>query len=203
MLNAVFCGSLDSFDIAVREFGVTPTTRVCVLATAAAFRGAEAAVEQIRDLLAASAAPVQAVAAINRASADDASVVSAVANADLVVLVEGAPLHARSVWRHSALGEALATAALLCVGSTGSVLGETMIDPRGGAPTTGLGLFTGVVVSVPASAEQSQRTHGLVAKELLVELGLRSVVAYDGRWRVVSGDDLLVTRAGVPANLPD
>ena len=200
MLNAVFAGSLDGLDAAVAAAGADPATRVCVVATAAAFRGPDEAFEQIRELLDPSATII-AVTAIDRASANDPAVVAMVENAELVILVDGAPLHARSVWRNSALGHALADAALLCVGSTGSVLGETMIDPRGGAPTTGLGLFDDVVVSVRASPEQTQRTRGLLSRALLVELGRRSVVVFDGHWRVVVGDDLVVTRAGVPTSL--
>jgi hypothetical protein len=203
VVNIVFAGSLDAFEVAVMAAGLTPAMTVCVVATAAAFRGPDEAIAQIQVLLAPSGVEVSAVSAINRAGADDPGVVASVKMADLVVVADGATLHARSVWRHSALGDALGEAALICVGSTGSVLGETMIDPRGGAPTTGLGFFEDVVVSVPVSAEQSQRSRQLLGDQLLVELGPRSVVAYDGRWRVVADDDIVVTRGGEPANLSD
>lgn len=202
-MNAVFAGSLSALDTALDAAGVTSATRVCIVATAAAFRGPDEAIEQIRSALSSSGASVSAVTAISRQSAGDPAIVSAVETADLVLLADGAALHARSVWRQSALGDALAHCALVCVGSTGSVLGETMIDPRGGAPTTGLGFFRGVVVSVPASSEQTQRTRDLLAQEVLIELGPRSVVAFDGRWRVVAGDDLVVTRAGMTTSLED
>ena len=202
-MNAVFAGSLDAFAPAAAAAGVIRATRVCVVATAAAFRGPDEAVEQVRSLLAATGATISAVSAIDRASAIDSSTVAEVRSADVVILVEGAALHARSVWRRTALGDALNEATLLCVGTTGSVLGATMIDPRGGAPTTGLGFFDDVVLSVPAGPEQTQRTRELAGESLLVELGRRSVVAFDGRWRVVVGDDLVVTRAGRAASLSD
>ena len=202
MLNAIFVGSLDAWDDAVAIAGVAPTARVCVLATAAAFQGPREAIERVRALLAPTGATIIGVEAISRADANDLAVVESVTSADLVVLVDGAVLHARSVWRGSELGAALASARLLALGSVGTVLGETMIDPRGGAPTTGLGLFNDVVLSVPAGAEQTQRTQGLLGRDLiLVELGPRSVVAFDGTWRVVARDDLIVTRAGEPASL--
>jgi hypothetical protein len=202
VLNAIFVGSLDAWDDAVTFAGVPPATRVCVLATAAAFQGPREAIERVRTLLAPTGATTIGVEAISRAGANDLAVVESVTSADLVVLVDGAVLHARSVWRGSALGAALASARLLAIGSVGTVLGGTMIDPRGGAPTTGLGLFDDVVLSVPAGAEQTQRTQGLLGRELiLVELGPRSVVAFDGTWRVVARDDLVITRAGEPASL--
>jgi len=200
VLKAVFIGSLDVFDDAMAEVAVA-ASRVCVLATAAAFRGPSAAIEEIRELLAPREVTVVGVPAIDRASANDPAVAAEVEASDLVILCDGAPLHARSVWRHSLLGEVLARSALLCVGATGSVLGETMIDPRGGAPTTGLGLFRDVVLTVPASAEQTSRTRGLLTHETLVELGRRAVVAYDGRWRVVLGRDIVVTRSGAAIDL--
>ena len=200
MLRAVFIGSLDVFDDAMAEVAVA-ASRVCVLATAAAFRGPSAAIEEIRELLAPREVTVVGVPAIDRASANDPAVAAEVEASDLVILCDGAPLHARSVWRHSLLGEVLARSALLCVGATGSVLGETMIDPRGGAPTTGLGLFRDVVLTVPASAEQTSRTRGLLTHETLVELGRRAVVAYDGRWRVVLDRDIVVTRSGAAIDL--
>ncbi|MBW4030711.1 MAG: hypothetical protein HIU57_08615 [Acidobacteria bacterium] len=195
----MFIGSLDAWDAAVAD--VTSRSRVCVLATAAAFRGPREAIEQIRELLGPRDVSVVGVSAVDRASANDPSVVAELAASDLVVLCDGAPLHARSVWRHSSLGEALVRANLLCVGATGSVLGATMIDPRGGAPTTGLGLFADVVLSVPTSAPQSKRTRELLAHETLVELGPHAAVAYDGHWSVLDDRDLMVTRAGVDGDL--
>ena len=199
VLRAVFLGSLDVFDGAMAA--VAAPSRVCVLATAAAFRGPSAAIEEVRQLLAPREVAGVGGPAIDRASANDPAVAAEVEASDLVILCDGAPLHARSVWRHSLLGEVLAHSTLLCVGATGSVLGETMIDPRGGAPTTGLGLFHEVVLSVPASAEQTSRTRGLLTHEILVELGRRAVVAYDGRWRVVLDRDVVVTRAGAAIDL--
>lgn len=205
MAKALFIGSLDvldvALDVALAELDDHTSPRVCVVATAAAFRGPVAAIEEVEGPLARRRAEVVTATALDRASANDPDVVDLVAVSDLVVLCDGAPLHARSVWRHSLLGEALGRSTLLCVGATGSVLGATMIDPRGGAPTTGLGLFDDVVLGVRASAELSQRTRGLLVHETLVELGRRSIVAYDRGWRVLDARDLEVTRAGVAVEL--
>jgi hypothetical protein len=172
-------------------------SRVCVLTTAAAFTDARAAFEEVRHHLSDTGASVEMVAGLDRTSANDAGVVETVATSDVVVLVDGAPLHARSVWRASALGDVLATSELVAIGAVGSVLGETMIDPRGGAPTTGLGYFRDVAVAQRAAPEVTRRTRDLLSdKVLLIELGPLSVVTFDGVWHHTAGDDLVVTRAG-------
>jgi hypothetical protein len=200
-MNATFVGSLDALR-APQVRDVALAQRVCVLATAAAYRGPGEAIAEVLALPVWGGAAVTGVEAIDRLSAHDVAVLDEVASADLVVLVEGAALHARSVWRGSALGEVLAASRLVAVGSVGSVLGATMIDPRGGAPTTGMGLFDDVVISVRAGAEQTSRTRDLLGtRHTLVELGPLSVVTYEGTWRVRVGEDLVVTRAGVATSL--
>ena len=200
MVRAVFVGSLDALDEALDRTVSSPSS-VCVLATAAAFRGVDEALEEVRGRLIARGATVHAIPGTDRASASDDDIVARVASSDVVVLLDGAPLHARSVWRNSPLVAALAASTLVCVGATGSVLGATMIDPRGGAPTTGLGLFSDVVVGVAVSVEQSARTRLLVGDQTLVELGRGTVVEYDGHWNVVDGRDLVVTRDGASVEL--
>lgn len=138
---------------------------------------------------------ISAVTGSDRASAHEAGALEDIASADVVILVEGAPLHARSVWRATPLGEALRSSRLIAIGSSGSVLGETMIDPRGGAPTTGLGFFDGVVIGVGTGLEESARTRSLLGEDVLyAQLGPGSVVSFDGHWQVNVGDDLVVTR---------
>ncbi|MDH2904461.1 MAG: hypothetical protein PXZ08_11030 [Actinomycetota bacterium] len=201
MLSATFVGSLGALGTTgVMDAG--PLTRVCVLATAAAFRGPDAAIDEVLNLGVWGGAAVSGVAAIDRRSANDVAVLDVVNGADLVVLTDGAVLHARSVWRGTALGEALTRSRLVAVGSVGSVLGATMIDPRGGAPTTGMGLFDDVVLSVAAGAEQTTRTRELLgSRYTLVELGARSVLHFDGSWHTRVSDDLVVTRGGRATSL--
>ena len=201
MLSVTFAGSLDVLSKSV-EGTVGPRSRVCVLGTAAAFQGSSESIGALVELEVWRGATVTGIEAIDRASANDSVLIAEVASADLVVLADGAALHARSVWRGSALGETLATSTLLAVGSVGSILGETMIDPRGGAPTTGLGFFDDVVISVPAGADQTQRTQDLLGgRYLWAQLGRRTVLRFQGTWCVVSGEDLMVTRARELADL--
>ncbi len=176
---------------------------VCVLATAAAYSGAERAFAEVRATLADCPATLELLEAGDRRACDDAAGAARVSAADLVVAVDGAALHARALWRATAIGARLGERPLVAVGSVGSVLGVTMIDPRGGAPTTGLGLFDDVVVCAQAPEELARRTRTLVDPHLtLVEMGPTSILTWrDGRWRVVRLGDAVVTRGGEPATL--
>ena len=132
----------------------------------------------------------------DRTGASAPYVVQRLAQADLVILCDGSGLHARSVWRATPLGDAInASATLVAIGSVATILGEVMIDPRGGAPMTGLGYRPGVALCTPSSEEQLTRTRSLLGADVpLVLLGPAGVVRHDGsEWRVVSGD-VVVTR---------
>ena len=169
---------------------------VVVVPTAAAFVGAAQAALEVATALEPFGAQVEALMVLDRAGVHEAALVERVAHADYVVLSDGAALHARAVWRASAFGDALAAARLVAIGSV-------MIDPRGGAPTIGLGYRRGVVLTVPATVEQLERTRHLhTGDEPLVVVGARGVLAEsDGRWRVVVADDVEVTRGANAANL--
>jgi hypothetical protein len=169
---------------------------VVVLPTAAAFTGSAEASLAVVEALEGTGLRLEALMVTDRASADEPYFVQRIAEADLVVLCDGAALHARTVWRATPVGEALRAARrLVAVGAVASVLGEVMIDPRGGAPTTGLGWRLGLVVSAPASDDLLDRTRALLQPvETLVVLGPMGVLAHDGaRWHVLV-DDVIVTR---------
>jgi hypothetical protein len=179
----VAVGSLDALSaVFARDIvDLAEGADVVVVPTAAAFTGiTEAAFAVAQD----------------RTGAAEAYFAERLAAADLVVLCDGSPLHARSVWRTTPVGEAIAKASLLvAVGSVASVLGTVMIDPRGGAPTTGLDYRGGIAFTAPASDDQLMRTRSLLAPDVaLVVLGPSGVVSHDGSsWKVVD-DDVVVTR---------
>jgi len=190
---AAFAAYLSDQSLAAR----TPGADLVVLPTAAAFTGlAEAAVGVARvcdDFN----VTVEALMVGDRASATEIYFASRILDATMVVLCDGSALHALSVWRDSPVGEALARARrIVAIGASASVLGEVMIDPRGGAPTVGLGLFSDVAFSAPASEEQLRRTRSLLDERTsLVVLGPGGVLAHDGgAWRVVVSDDVEVRR---------
>lgn len=177
--------------------------RVCVVATAAAFSGADRAMAELVETLAGCEATFELLAAGDRRACDDPAVAARLGAADLVVALDGAALHARTAWRQTALATALGKSSPVAVGSVASVLGATMIDPRGGAPTTGLGLFDEVVVCAPSPEELARRTRSLVGPQLtLVEMGPNTILTYhDATWRLVRADAVVITRAGEPATL--
>ena len=191
-------GSLDALAVVLEE-----RTRVdegeldvVIVASAAAFTGAPEACVAIAEVSNGFAVRVEALMVTDRTSTSEPYFSERLRQADLVILADGSALHARMMWRNSPIGDALKEARnLVAIGSVSSVLGEVMIDPRGGAPTIGLGLFEGVAFTEPASDERLVRTRSLVEPTLaLVVLGPLGVVVHDERWRVVCADGVVVTR---------
>lgn len=189
-------GSRSPLADAVRSLGLPANADVVVVPTAAAFTGITEAALDIAMVLHDLDIREEALMVSDRTSANVTYFTRRLRECDLVVLCDGSPLHARSVWRGTAFGEALRNAPrIVAVGAVSSVLGDVMIDPRGGAPTTGLGYRSGVAIAVPASDDQTARTRSLLASDVaLVVLGPSGVLSHDGTsWRVKSGD-VVVTR---------
>ncbi len=164
--------------------------------TAAAFTGVTQAALEVALVLADLDVREEALMVSDRTSANLTYFARRLEQCDLAILCDGSVLHARSVWRSTAVGEALRRARrMVAVGAVASVLGEVMIDPRGGAPTIGLGYRLGAALTVTAGEDEVARTRSLVAPAIaLIVLGPTGVVRHDGtRWRVVGGD-VVVTR---------
>jgi cyanophycinase len=175
---------------------------VVVLPTAAAFQGPVEAVVAVHEALTAAGATVEGLMVTDRAGAREAYFARRVSEADVVVTLDGAPLHARSVWRGSPVGESLAAAStVVALGATASVLGATMIDPRGGAPTTGLGRFDDLVVGLRTDDEQDRRTYSLLGDLVVALLDEQGVISHDATGWSVRRSGVWVTRAGEPAGL--
>ncbi len=197
MRETIAVGSLEALRVVVETGALllSSDTDVVIVPTAAAFTGAEGAALELAALFEARRATVEALMNIDRSSSNEPYFAQRIRGADLVVLADGSPLHAKSVWRGSAVGEAIRDATcLVAIGSVASVLGEIMIDPRGGAPTTGLGYRDGPVIGVTESDEQLVRTKTLLGPTVTFALlGPRGVVRFDGtKWRAEG--DVVVTR---------
>jgi hypothetical protein len=172
-------------------FVVTSETDVVIVPTAAAFIGATEAAIDLSMVLEGDGARVEALMHLDRSSSDEPYFAKRIREANIVVLSDGSPLHAKSVWHQTPIGEAIRDAPLVVtIGSVSSVLFDTMIDPRGGAPTTGLGYREGLVVTTSASEEQLSRTRALLGDDnILAVLGASGVLhGVGGRWRVVTGE---------------
>jgi len=184
-------------------FAIHRDTDIVILPTAAAFIGATESAIELSVLYEASGARVEALMHLDRSSSDEEYFASRTREAEIVILSDGSPLHAKSVWHQTPIGEAIRDAPLvIAIGSVSSVLFETMIDPRGGAPTTGLGYRAGLIVTTSASEEQLSRTRTLLGDDdVLAVLGASGVLRGEGeRWRVVTGD-VTTTRGHDPTKL--
>jgi len=190
-------GSLDALRTLLRDGPLTIVEHadVVIVPTAAAFVGITEAVLLTSAAFDKFDVRLEALMVSDRAATVDPYWTKRLTSADLVVLCDGSPLHARSVWRANPFGDAInAAATLVAIGAVSSVLGDVMIDPRGGAPTTGLGFRSGAALCLTASNDQMVRTRSLLSDVSLVVLESTSIVHHDGaNWRVVAGD-VVVTR---------
>jgi cyanophycinase len=196
--TTILTGSLDALARAVDDglLEVGHDADLVVVPTAAAFTGMTEAAVALAASVEGAGATVEALMIGDRAAATEPYFARRLREADAVVLGDGAALHAKSVWHGTPVGEALRDARrLVAVGTVASLLGDLMIDPRGGAPTVGLGYRTGLVVTLAASEEQLARTRALLDPAVtLAVLGPWGVVYFDeSRWRRW-GEDVAVTR---------
>ena len=192
-------GSLDALVMVAGASGIAELAvdaDVVIVPTAAAFTGLAEAAWAVAEALAVLEVRAEALMVPDRSAAAEPHFVRRLREADLVVLCDGSALHARTVWRETPVGVAIDGARrIAAIGALATVLGDQMIDPRGGAPTTGLGYRSGLVITTPTSDEQLHRTRTLLdSDQELCVLGPEDVVAHDERgWRVVLGSPV-VTR---------
>ena len=196
---------------------LAPGPRVAIVPLAAAFGSPEQTVVAAASWLNPAGAEVEGIMALNRAEADTEALAARVADADLVLIVNGSAMHLRTALKATRLLaeiEALVArgGVVVAEGSSATVLCDPMVDPRGGAPTVGLGLLAGITVishiageSEETATDKLQRTAALVPRELPV-LGLTAdaavLVDADRRLRVIGAGVVSVLRAGVEVD-PD
>jgi cyanophycinase-like exopeptidase len=190
----LLAGSLAALSLVIESgsyLSLDSDTEVVIVPTAAAFVGAAQAAIECSQVIADLGARIEALMVLHRASSEEEYFARRVREAHAVVLCDGSALHAKSVWRDTAVGEAIREArTLVAVGSVASVLGETMIDPRGGAPGVGLGYRSGIVVTVPQSEDQLARARSLLGRtQIFTVLGPTGVLLGEGEsWRRVEGE---------------
>jgi cyanophycinase len=168
---------------------------VLVLPTAAAYEHPERAVEWATKWFKGIGGKVRGLMVLRRPDAEEKANADAVREARFIYLGGGSPLHLRSVLKESALWEALQEAwragAVVAGSSAGAmVLGDPMIDPRGGAFTLGLGMVEQLAFLPHAdtwSPEKAHRTVKLAPDGLpIVAVDERTAIIRnaDGEWRV-------------------
>jgi cyanophycinase len=124
---------------------------VLVLPTAAAYEHPQRAVEEAERWFTELGAKVRGLGVLTRRDALDEANVAPVRDAGLIYLSSGSPMHLRSVLKDSPVWDALLEAwqrgAVVAGSAAGAmVLGDPMVDPRGGALTLGLGLITQLAI---------------------------------------------------------
>lgn len=185
---------------------------VLVLPTAAAYEHPQRAVDTAVQWFAAFGAPARGLMVVGRRDAEDQAMAREVAQARFVYLGGGSPLHLRSVLKDSPVWESLTGAwrsgAVLAGSSAGAmVLGDPMVDPRGGALTLGLGLVPHLAV-LPHydtwSEEKAHRTVQLATGHLrIAAVDERTALIRDpdGTWRAAGAGAVTVYVDGMVAGL--
>jgi cyanophycinase len=187
---------------------------VLVVPTAAAY-------EQPQKVVAAASAyfgdlgvKVKAADVYGRTAATDKANVKAVRAAKLVYFGDGSPLHMRSVFKDTPWWDALVEAwndgtSVAGTGAGAMVLGDPMVDPRGGAFTLGLGLLPSLAAMTKTHDwhdETKRRTIQLATKGLplvAVDDATAALRSPKGEWSVlgvgaatvyVDGSEVALTR---------
>jgi len=185
-------GSLDALQTLIRNgpLALHDGDDVVIVPTAAAFTGITEATLKTSAVFDDIDVRVEALMVTDRAATFDSYFANRILSADLVVLCDGSALHARAVWRANDFGDAIKMAStLVAVGEVASAICEVIIDPRGGAPASGLGFREGAALCIPSSDEQMRRTRSLLKDVVLVAIGPTGIVGHDGNeWRVLAGE---------------
>ncbi len=170
-------------------------TEVTVLPTAAAFEMPDHVLDRARAHFGPLGATVRELRVLNRRDAEEKGHADAVASAAFIYLSDGSPMHLRSVFKGSSIYAAIVAAhargaVLAASGAGATVLGDPMVDPRGGAYTVGLGLVPNVAVFPyhgTAADHLRERSIELLPKGATlvgVDASTAIVQSPDGSWAV-------------------
>jgi cyanophycinase len=182
-------------------------SEVLVLPTAAAYEHPERAVETARAWFAPLGATVRGLMVLSHADAHAPENAEAVREAPFVYLGGGSPLHLRSVLKGSDVFEAIEQAwrrgAVVAGSSAGAmVLGDPMVDPRGGAFTVGLGLVEQFAVLPHHRPDRPNNWRTLeLAPDGVVVAGIPERTALiretGGRWRTSGQGEVAIHLDGM------
>ncbi len=179
---------------------------VTLLPTAAAYERPELVVEHATKWFSALGAKVTPVMVITRQDARDPGFAQTLSDASFIYIAGGSPLHLVSVLRHSQCYDAMVSAfqrgAVLAGSSAGAmVLGDPMVDPRGGGLMLGLGLVSNLAVMPHYSAssqDMRHRAHNL-AEPSVVIAGIDERTALirkpDGSWMTMGAGSVHLVSA--------
>jgi len=168
---------------------------VVVIPAAAAYEHPERIADRADAYFASLGVKARTVPVLNRRDAEDPKIAEIVRRAKFVYLVDGSPLHLRSVLKGSMLFDAVLSAyhggaALAASGAGATLVGDPMVDPRGGAYTVGLGVVPNLAVFPyhgTAATHLRERSIDLLppaAKLVGIDEETALVRDRDGSWRV-------------------
>jgi len=185
---------------------------VVVLPTAAAYEHPGKAVARAREWFGRLGAAVHELPVLARADAADPAVVEALRCARFIYLGDGSTLHLRSVIKDSpawgALVDAWRRGAVVAGSAAGAmILGDPMVDPRGGAFTLGLGLVRNMAL-VPhwerwSPATTRRMLHLLPAGVVAAEIPERTALVRwaDGTWEAIGAGEVSLALDGSPTHV--
>jgi len=163
---------------------------VVVLPTAAAYEHPQRAVDTARAWFDRFGATVRGLMILSRRDAMEEGAAEDLRAARFIYLSGGSPMHLRSVLKDtpawSAIVEAWRGGAVLAGSSAGAmVLGDSMVDPRGGALTLGLGLLERIAVLPHYDTWSEEKAHRTVQ----LATGHLRIAAIDERTALIRDPD--------------
>lgn len=185
---------------------------VTLLPTAAAYEKPQSSVDFATKWFRSLGARVDPVMVLTRSDADDAMFASQIEKASFIYIGGGSPMHLFSVLKDSLCYQAMQVAfrngATLAGSSAGAmVLGDPMVDPRGGGLTLGLGIVKELAILPHYSATSPDLKHRTVslAESDVVIAGIEEQTALiresDGSWNVAGSGSVHLIQGGVEVTL--
>jgi cyanophycinase len=198
-------------DLDARLLAESGATEVVVLPTAAAFEHPERVAGRAETYFAGLGASVRTLAVVHRSEAENPEIAAVVRAARFVYLADGSPLHLRSVLKGSVLFDALlasyrAGGVLAASGAGATLLGDPMVDPRGGAYTVGLGVVKNLAVFPyhgTAATHLRERSIDLLPSEAVL-VGIdeqTALVLRRGDWSVAGPGEVTLYANGTITSL--
>lgn len=196
----------DGCDFDAQLLQASGASEVLVFPTAAAFENPTAAVATATNWFSKLGATVISCPVLNRLDAEKPENVALVNAARFVYFSGGSPMHLRSVMQGSSVWQAVVdrwqSGAVLAGSSAGAmVLGDPMVDERGGAFTLGLGLVPGLSVLTHANkwaAERMRRTMKMASAVTMAMIDEQTVLLHspDGQWSTAGLGEVKVHKKG-------
>lgn len=180
------------------------SANVLVIAAAAAYEWPDRAIGRAEAWFKELGGTVEGSPVLTRRDAENPEYAAQVREAAFIYFADGSPMHLRSVLKDTLVWRAVVDAhengAVLAGSSAGAtVLGDPMVDPRGGAFTLGLNLLTRMSV-IPHwdnwTPDKARRMTQLMPRDVVVaEIPERTALTRwaDGRWEMKGAGEVLLT----------